>query len=171
MEQEMRQGVSPEQAVAEHSPAKRWSRNPRLESLFRNRPEVGERLEEILRHPVMVDALKRATRKDPEALAHDLADAFRASFPDLGDRVPTSIDTIDFRSDAPDPVGGTGTTGNAGDYLMQRLMGTLGFADLAKQMPLSSELQLSFDFEADKLATFLVALDRAKPPADEKLAA
>lgn len=171
MGEEMRQEMTPTLAVAEQAPAKRWSRNPRLESLFRDRPEMGEWLEEMLRHPVMVDALKRAARKDPEVLAHELADAFRTSFPDLGDRVPTSIETIEFRSDAPDTVGGTGTTGNASDYLMQRLMGTMGFADLAKQITLSSELQLSFDLEADKLATFLIALDRAKPPADEKLAA
>ncbi len=171
MEQETPQGMTPEPVVAEQVPTRQWPRNPRLESLFRDRPEVGVWLEKILRNPVVVEALGRATRKDPKALAHDLADGFRASFADLGNRVPTSIETIDFRADAPDTVHGTGTTGTARDYLMQRLMGTMGFADLAVTTVLPPSLQLSFELEADKLATFLVALDRAKPLDEEKLAA
>ena len=167
----MSRGIASESSVENHAPAKHWNRNPRLESLFRGRPEVGERLEKILRHPVMVAALRRAALKDPEELKRELAEGFRASFPSLGDRVPTSIETMDFRADAPDTVGGNGVTGNASDYLMQRLMGTTSMADLAASMPLSPELQLAFDLEADKLAAFLVALDRSEPPAVEKIAA
>jgi len=171
MEQEMIRRTISEPAAIESASAWQWPRNPRLESLIRDRPEVGERLEKILRNPTLVAALQRATEKDSDALARDLAEGFRASFADLGDKVPTSIESIDFRTDASDTVDGAGTTGHARDYLMQRLMGTTGFADLAAIMTLPPALQLSFEQEADKLATFLVALDRAKPPSDEKLAA
>ena len=171
MEQELSHGMPLEPIAGDRASKIQWPRNPRLESLIRDRPEVGERLEKILRDPTLVAALQRATEKDPDALARDLEEGFRASFADLGDKVPTSIESIDFRTDASDTVDGAGTTGHARDYLMQRLMGTTGLADLAATMTLPSALQLSFEQEADKLATFLVALDRAKPPADERLAA
>lgn len=172
MGEEIRPGMMPEPGSGDHrSSLKRSGRNLRLESLFRDRPEAGFRLEEILRDPILVDALHRASEKEPDALARDLAAGFRASFPELGDRTPTSIETIDFRANAPDTGGGSGTTGTARDYLNQRLMALTTIADLAKMRPLPSDLRASFEVEADKLATFLVALDRAEPPTEEKLVA
>ncbi len=171
MEQEMRRGIASESPVGGQGPARHLNRNPRLEDLFRGRPEVVERLEKILRHPVLAAALRRTSLKDSEELNRELAEGFRASFPDLGDRIPTSIETIDFRAHAPDTKDGSGTTGTASDYLAQRIMGTAGMADLEAEMTLPPELQVLFERDADKLATFLVALDRSEPPGEEKIAA
>ena len=147
--------VAPDQLAATEK------RKQFLDAIVRNRPELGKSLEGILVNPTVAEALKRAARKDAQTLANDFANDLRESFGDLGDTCPTSIDTLDFRTNVPEDLGRKGTTGMARDYLMQRLTGTVNIADFALIMTLPPDLQRSFEREADKLATFLVSLKRA----------
>lgn len=124
-------------------------------------------LERMLDAAEVREAMMAAEARNDDELATSLAEGLRASYSDLGEDCPTSLAMLDARANYSDAQGESGTTGTARDYLMQRLTAVGSILNLAGVMSLPDELQASLRGEADKLATLLVAFERADKGHDQ----
>ena len=168
-----------------------WQVSRHLQEIAQSDERVMDALAYIVELPVMKSAIARALEKADDALALDLATSLHEVYPDLGESGPRTVADLDARAGLQDPgrdtgrtmeemlagIGDPGTSGTARDYMMNRIGGVQGLAQVMEQSKISlpPALESSLQREADRLATLLIAFERAEregaAPADKEVAA
>lgn len=162
----------------------RWIKNRHLWDIFSHDPRAAQQFVRVLQLSIMQEALAKASACDDLQLADTLARGLREAYQDQGDAAPKTVADLDARAGLADPgakqrtpeeiaqgINPPPTTGVARDYMMQRLGAVAGIADLAAAMPLPPALIESLQRESDRLATLLVAFERAEQAESDVIAA
>lgn len=141
----------------------RWSDSTILNQVWDATPSVVQRFDEIVTSSQMNLALEAAAELASADFQQQLARDLRASYGDLGEDCPTTIAEMIERAEVIEQS--NGTIGNPRDYLMQRLMTVGTMLDFLRQLgKLPESLQKSFTAETERLARFLLAVERFEQP-------
>jgi hypothetical protein len=155
--------VEPPPVENPQSSNSRWAQVETLNQIWEHVPSVVERFDQVAASPQLQAALDEVVELSDAELEAGLASDLGQSYGDLGQDCPRTI--ADMRDRNAVVEHGAGTIGNPRDYLMQRLTTVATMLDFLKQLgQLPPSLQRSFEAESQRLARFLVAIERFEEP-------
>lgn len=157
--------------------------NPHVQNIIAKTPRLEAGLVRALASESLRDALIRAAQCDDGVLAENLATDLAEAFPELEGGVPRTVEDLEARETMKkDPAFTNRTveemwatkleqrTGGASDYLAQRMMAVLSLLDFGENISHFPKLEASLRREADRIATLLVAFQRADRIREDALA-
>ena len=151
-----------------------WMGNPHVQNIIAKAPRIAESLTRALTSDVLKDAIARASQYTNDELALRLTEDLEEGFPGLVGGAPQTVKDLDAREAMKkDPASTQRTmeeiratnleqrTGGSSDYLAQRMVTVSGLLDFGDTITHFSGLEASLRREADRVATLLVAFERA----------
>ena len=149
----------------------RWRDVERLNAIWSLQPSAISIFDQVVSLPEMEAALSTAQEQDEEILTSELSGDLTSAFGALRENCPKNLRDLDARERVPEGVRG-GLTGTARDYLMQRLMTVRSLSSMRQSTgTLPGPLEQSFHSELRRLATFLIAIERAEAEPEARKAA